>query len=327
MIDNSKNKSNINELLEDSINENNTEESIFYPDNSYYSHKSKKKSPAFPIKNIYFPELFINNNDYVERYICGLCNSICQNPRYQYCGCEQVYCKKCLDLYYETFHHRCPKCQKETKELLPKESFNESILKLNMRCYNYNLNCKWEGQLKDYKEHINKNCPKEIINCPNKGCIIKTKREEMPNHLPKCDYREWICNKCYSKMPMIKKSLHKNFCKKEKIECIRKCGAFIERENIAHHFKECPCTYIDCPYKFLGCNDKYIIKEKEQRLIKDTSKHLYLAIDKIKDLEKEVNELKKLTNKINEFEKDKKDLIKQVNELKEIMKSIDIKKK
>ena len=286
-----------------------------------FSYSSKKKYPSFPIKNIYLPELFINNNDFIERYICGLCEKICENPRYQYCGCEQIYCKKCLDFYYETFHHMCPKCQKETNELIPSESVNESILKLNMKCCNYVDGCKWVGQLKDYNEHITKNCPKEIINCPNKGCIIKTKREEMPKHLPKCEYREIICDKCKIKMPVKDKNLHKKFCTKEKIQCPRKCGAVIERENIANHFNECPFTYIDCPYKFLGCNDTFINKEKDERLKKDTSKHLNLAIEKIKYLEKELNEIKKITSKINNFDKDRIDLKREINELKEIIKN------
>ena len=286
-----------------------------------FSSSGRKKYPSFPIKNIYLPKLFVNNNDFIERYVCGLCENICENPRYQYCGCEQIYCKKCLDFYYETFHHMCPKCQKETNELIPNENVNQSILKLKMKCCNYVNDCKWVGQLKNYNEHITKNCPKEIVNCPNKGCIIKIKREEMPGHLSICEYKEIICDKCNIKIPLKDKNLHKNFCTKEKIECPRKCGALIERENISKHFSECPFTYIDCPFKFLGCNDTFISKEKEERLIKDTSKHLSLAIDKIKYLEKELNELKKIASQLSILEKDRIDLKTEINELKQIIKN------
>ena len=37
-----------------------------------------------------------------------------------------------------------------TLELIPNNSFNESILNLNMRCKN--LSCNWTGKFKDYKK-------------------------------------------------------------------------------------------------------------------------------------------------------------------------------
>ena len=169
-----------------------------------------KKYLHFCSKNIYQIDLFINNNDYIQRFKCGLCENICNTPRYQYCGCESPYCKECLDFYYEVFHNRCPKCQKETKELIPNQTFNESILNLNMKCKNSNLDCTWEGKFKDYEEHINKICPKEIINCPNKGCVIKLKREQMSDHLLKCDFNEILFPNFGLKMPRIEKTIHNN---------------------------------------------------------------------------------------------------------------------
>ena len=155
------------------INQNNMDSN----ENESKMSNLSKRYLSFRSKNIYNSELFINNNDYIKRFKCGLCENICKNPRYQYCGCESPYCKECLDFYYDVFHHRCPKCQKETKELLPNSTFNDSILNLNMKCKNFTLNCTWNGKFKDYEEHLTKFCPKEIINCPNKGCLIKLKRE------------------------------------------------------------------------------------------------------------------------------------------------------
>ena len=56
-------------------------------------------------------------------------------------------------------------------------------------------------------------------------------------------------------------------------------------------------------------------------LIKDTSKHLNLAIDKIKYLEKELNELKKIASQLSILEKDRIDLKIEINELKQIIKN------
>ena len=284
--------------------------------NSYPAIPAQKKYPAFPIKNIYQPQLFINNNDFMDRFKCGLCENICEEPRYQYCGCQQVYCKKCLDFYYDVFHHRCPRCQKETKELEPTVSFKETILNLNLKCKNFDINCQWVGKFKDYKEHIEQNCLKEIINCPNKGCVIKLKRENMKDHLSKCQYSEYICDKCQMKIILMEKNVHKNFCPKEKISCPKECGAFIERDSLFEHESLCPNSFIDCPYKDLGCNDKYINKEKEQCLVKDSSKHLDLAINKIRNLENELQDLKK---KIKSLENDKYELREKINILNDII--------
>jgi hypothetical protein len=289
---------------------------LLYEQNSCPAIPAQKKYPAFPIKNIYQPQLFINNNDFMDRFKCGLCENICEEPRYQYCGCEQVYCKKCLDFYYDVFHHRCPRCQKETKELEPTETFKNSILNLNMKCKNYDINCQWIGKFKDYKDHIEKNCLKEIINCPNKGCVIKLPRENMQCHLPKCQYCECICEKCQMKLIVMERNVHKNFCPKEKIPCPKACGTLIERDSLFEHESICPNSFIDCPYKDLGCNDKYINKEKEQKLFNDSSKHLDLAINKIRNLEGELQELKK---KIKELENDKYELREKINILNELI--------
>ena len=342
------NKNSKEEELKESNNiENNTISSTNNSQSSIqkisFSHNLVINYPFYENKNIYNPELFINNFDFMDRYICGLCKNICDNPRYEYCGCESVFCKKCLDLYYESNNNKCPKCQKETRELIPNNSFNESILNLNMRCKN--LSCKWTGKFKDYKKHITKNCPKEFINCPNKGCIIKLRREEIPKHIVNCEYNEYICNICQTKMKMIEKNTHKNICPKEKIKCPRKCGDYIERDKLMEHEKICPNSYIDCPYSiFLGCKDKFMKKEKEERITKDTCKHLDLAIEKIQKLSNEINNLNSkvaiienernnlnnrltiiendrndLNNKITIIENERNDLKKEIKELKEIM--------
>ena len=282
--------------------------------NIAYSSNLVQNNKIYLEKNIYKPELLINNNIFIKRFICGLCKNICVEPRYQYCGCESAFCKKCLYLYYDSNHQKCPKCKKETKELIPNNSFSESILNLNMKCRN--ISCKWIGKLKDYKEHIYKICPKEFINCPNKGCIIKLRREEMPKHIPNCQYIEYICDKCHTKMNLVEKKSHKNICVKEKVKCPRGCGSFIERDNLNEHEKNCVNSYIDCPYNFLGCKDKFFKKEKDARLIKDAYIHLDLAIEKIKNLSKEVLDL---NDKLNILVNDKNDLKNEINELKDII--------
>ena len=282
-------------------------------------NEDKQSEPKNPLiyqeKNIYFPELIVNYYDCLDRFKCGLCRNICDDPRYQYCGCPTAFCKRCLDLYYDSNHNKCPKCKKETRELMPSDSFNELILDLNIKCKN--SNCGWVGKIKYYKEHIREKCPKEFINCPNKGCIFKSRREEMPNHILKCNNIEYICNKCQLKIKKAEKNSHINVCPKEKIKCSKGCGEYIERENLILHEKRCPNSYIDCPYSFIGCQDKILKKEIEEKIIQDTSKHLSLAIEKIQNLSDEIKELK---NEINILKNDNQDLKKLTDGIIELLK-------
>ena len=263
---------------------------------------SPKISNYFPIKNIYDPELFIDKLVNLERFKCGLCECICEIPRYQYCGCNQVYCQRCLNLFYDNYHHHCPKCQKETKELIPADNYIECLMKLKMKCSNYKDNCTWIGQYKDYKEHHDKFCPKEIINCPNKGCVIKLLREEMNSHKQKCEYREFFCRECLSKMPYIDKKAHKNFCPKEIIYCPQGCGESIKRDFFPEHKKSCKNSDIPCPYRVFGCQDKYQRIKRDERLVKDNPKHMYLIAKTILDLQKKINKMDKtIENMKNEW--------------------------
>ena len=265
-------------------------------------------------KNIFIPSLIISH-DFIDRYICGLCKNICDEPRFQYCSCPTPFCKRCLDLYYDSNQNKCPKCKKVTRELIPGEAFNESILDLKIKCRN--SSCPWTGKLRDYKEHIKEKCPKEFINCPNKGCIFKSRREEMKNHIEKCNNMEYICNKCQSKAKMIDKSSHINVCPKELVKCSKGCDQYVERGFILQHEMKCPNSYIDCPYYFIGCKDKLIKNEIEKRLIEDTSKHLSLAIELIQNLSEEIKDLK---TEVNILKNDNNDLKKVIDEIKEVIK-------
>ena len=259
-----------------------------------------KKFPNFPIKNIYSPELFLEQ-EYIEKFICGICENVCDDPVMQLCGCEQMYCRKCLLFYYDNYHHKCPECKKETKEPTAITAVGVIIKLKKMKCKNYTLDCTWQGQCRDYKKHIANDCPKEIINCPNKGCIFKLRREDMDEHLEKCEYREIICSKCNLKIPINQSESHKEVCIKEKILCPQNCGEIIERGDINLHKKSCICSLMECPYTFLGCKHTFIKKDKEKFLNEFMSFHLDLAVKKIFELENLKEKIQIYENEIKEL--------------------------
>jgi hypothetical protein len=293
------------------INQNDNNEFISPIENlSYYASPSqntslcdppkKKKFPNFPIKNIYLPELFLDQ-EYIDQLKCGICENICDDPVIPCCGCDKMFCKKCLLFYYDNNHNECPECKKATKDF-SKVSALDTIIKLKtMKCINYKENCTWKGKFSDYKEHITNKCPKEIINCPYKGCIIKLRREEMDNHMKDCKFLEIVCDKCKLKIPKNEIDAHKNICLKELIECPQGCKNKIERGDFNLHKQSCLYSFIDCPFNIFGCEEKFKRIDKEKRLKEDAVKHLNLTIEKILNMQ---NEIKELNQKIKNFEND-----------------------
>lgn len=258
----------------------------------------RKKFPNYPIKNIFLPELFLEQ-EYLEQFKCGICENICDEPVIPCCGCDKLFCRKCLLFYYENNHNECPECKKVTRDF-SKVSAVDTIIKLKkMKCINYTENCTWQGKCLEYRDHITKQCPKEIINCPYKGCIIKLKREEMENHMKNCELIEIICDKCKLKIPKSEKDEHKSICLKELILCPQGCKNIIERGDFNLHKQNCSCSTISCPFSLFGCEDQFQKKEKELRLKQDMEKHLNLTMDKILTL---VDDIKQLNQKVQNME-------------------------
>ena len=286
-------------------------------DLNYDELPKKKKFPNYPIKNIYQPELFLEQ-EYIETFICGICENVCDDAVIQVCGCEQIFCRKCLLFYYDNNQHKCPECNKKTLEPKAVEAINVAIKIKKMKCRNYIFNCNWQGQCKDYKNHITNKCPKEIINCPYKGCVVKLRREQMDEHMANCEYIEYTCKKCNLKIPMHEKDSHIGECLKEKINCPQGCGSIFERGDFIIHKQKCINSYIECPYQFLGCEHKFIRKDIEKFLNEYMSNHLDLAVKKIKELEEfkqksknleiEVKELRLYKEKNQKNKKEKEDI-------------------
>jgi len=251
---------------------------------SFSNLPPKKDIPYIPTKNLFQPELFLEQED-IEQFICGICNKICDDPVITGCGCQTLYCKNCLNFFYINNKHICPQCNKSTGEPTILGIINTTIKNKKMKCVNFSIKCTWEGKCKDYLFHLEHECPKEIVNCPNRGCIIKLKREEISEHIEKCEFKEFSCDKCGLIMPEREKLLHKNICLKEKIKCPQGCDVEMERGDFNLHKINCEYSIIDCPYYYLGCTDKFKRKFEKEKLNEDLNKHLLLSVEKIISLE------------------------------------------
>ena len=281
---------------------------------SSYPESTNKKFPNFPIKSIFLPELFCEQNT-VKKYLCGLCENVCDEPVRVGCKCGNIFCKKCLNFYLNNEKKECPLCGGGGVEVVEAKKENMIIKGLKMKCVNYKNNCPWEDICEKYKNHIEIYCQEEIINCPNKnhGCVIKLKRKSILEHLGKCDFVQTICNKCGLHFPEKEKNSHIKICEKENIECPYGCGASFIRKELDNHKKVCECFVIKCPFNLIGCNDEFQKKDEKKRLNEDQEKHMQLLLEKIillqnnfsqqgqsiKKIEEDIQFLKENNNNIN----------------------------
>ena len=230
------------------------------------------------IKIIYEKQLpledFIQENQKeLKQYICHLCTGVLVEPVMDVKG--HIFCKKCL-LTYEKKHTSknkklfCPISNHVLKmsDLKSYELISDYLCKMTSICPNRKKGCKWEGKYNLRKEHIEKECKfidQEI--CPNEGCELILKTENINSHLLQCDYRKIICEKCEESILFKNKNAHNKECAKEKIIC-QKCGISILREEMENHLKDtCTEIEIDCDFLFFGCKDKFLRKNRTQHYI------------------------------------------------------------
>lgn len=166
----------------------------------------------------------------VKEYECPLCKGIIYHPIVDSCG--HIYCEKCFNLFLSTNNKYCPIDNTELSFETPREiQVVKGILEKQLIfCTNKKLDCKWKGLTAHYDQHINKDCPKQIINCINKGCSNEVKREELIKHLKVCDYRIEKCQHCCAQFSFVQLESHYEVCPKAIVVCPQKCGVDIVRE-------------------------------------------------------------------------------------------------
>lgn len=278
----------INENYTESVSENDYEFTSLdcYPSfnslDSSYPVSPNKKFPAFLKKSIFLPDLFLEKKN-IQKYICSLCDNVCDEVVKPACKCGKYFCKSCLTIFYEK-EQKCPLCEDPTKgELIEAKIEDKYIKSQKMKCVNYINNCKWEGECENYKSHIVTYCPEEIVNCPNKnhGCVIKFKRKGLLDHLKICEYQPIHCDKCKLSYPIKEKDSHKDICENEIVICPFNCGNELFRKELEMHKVNCDFAVIKCPFNSLGCKDEFKKRDEKKRLNEERDKHMELIKDKI----------------------------------------------
>ena len=241
--------------------------------NSNIDLNAPKKIRIIYEKQLPLEDFIEENQKELKQYICHLCTGVLVEPVMDVKG--HIFCKKCL-LTYEKKHFSkskkllCPISNHVLKmsDLKPYELISDYLCKMTCICPNRKKGCKWEGKYNLRNKHIEKECnfiDQEI--CPNEGCEMILKIENIDAHLLQCDYRKINCEKCGENFLFKNKNEHKKECVKEKIQC-QKCGDSFLREEMENHLRDtCLGIEIDCDFLFFGCKDKFTRKNRKQHYI------------------------------------------------------------
>ena len=109
-----------------------------------------------------------------------------------------------------------------------------------MTCPNY---CSTEEKLtrSTLQDHLNNNCPEELIFCEYTGCRMLMKRKKMVRHIEKCPAHPMTCpNYCSTEEKLTRSTLQdhlNNNCPEQFIPC-HMCSVRLKRKHMAQHMTD-----------------------------------------------------------------------------------------
>ena len=215
----------------------------------------------------------------ILEYVCPLCKGVLLDPRQDKKG--HVFCKRCIDKHILN-SSKCPLDNHElTKDKLDSILFIINILdKQTVFCKNRVRDCEWKGNLKLLDSHLENQCIKQFLCCPNDGCQIKVIREFLNTHLECCNYRLVNCNYCFKDTCLQRLNIHYNDCAKYPLDCIQQCEKMIQRCEMDYHIKnQCENTLLNCPYNKFGCISVFLKKELKDHLMSRYDEHNFIIVN------------------------------------------------
>lgn len=233
---------------------------------------------------------------YVVDYMCPLCKGVYYNPVIDLCG--HIFCQRCFEIFHSanqiSNEMRCPISGATLTSCPSQITLISNILdKQTLNCCNRNIGCEWKGVVKDFVSHIDKDCPKQTLQCSLQGCTSRILRENMKEHLMNCEYRIVNCSYCNISLAFNQLEEHYKICPKYQLQCPQSCGSMIEREKMDEHVAVlCPNTTVTCKYNNIGCNETFLNKETEEHLHKFFDVHMEMISNLLTDVIKENKELK-----------------------------------
>ena len=198
----------------------------------------KKKKATFisvgceiPLPRLYKSDLHPSQIPIPSKLICPICRNILLIPGRD--SCNHIYCSKCFQNHYKKSkscfitNQRCESTLYEVPQLV------EELMNLKVYCIYRKKGCHWEGIYKNLQGHLNNECMKQRIQCPNCNCSMKVYRNELDAHKARCPHRLIMCN-CGDFIELCDMEEHKKACLKRLVQC-EKCEKMIEYDCLVKH--------------------------------------------------------------------------------------------
>ena len=184
-----------------------------------------------PLPRLYMSDLDPSQIPISTKLICPICRGILLIPGKD--SCNHIYCSKCFQYHHKktkscfVTNKRCESTLYEVPQIV------EELMNLKVYCIYRKKGCNWKGTYKDLQSHLNNECMKQRIQCPNSNCSMKVFRDELKYHIAKCPHRLNMCI-CGDFIELCDMEEHKMTCIKRLVQC-EKCEKMIEYDCLVKH--------------------------------------------------------------------------------------------
>lgn len=215
-----------------------------------------------------------------SKYSCIECKHLLRNPMQTECG--HRICRNCFELKLEEIESfECPAKEEDCvtisrSNVIPDNSVIRELNAQIVKCNNYKEGCKDIMMLRKLKAHLAV-CLFRLMVCINDGCPITASIAEIEKHQLECEYQSVPCEHCGISIAKIRLILHEETeCLQILMDCPHKCGERnILRANMAKHLQTCSAR---CKFHTMGCDEHGDPQHLDEHEIRDTARHLELAM-------------------------------------------------
>lgn len=205
-------------------------------------------------------EVFVENRDFMEQFVCVICLGVYRDPTTLF-PCGHTLCKSCACELITKNRTRpsCPRCRKVIMATLEVFDLKCYLKQQQAVCPMRGIlekPCVWTGTLETIDAHVAKDCQFRVARC------------RCGKHLHKCDFlkNEVPCNcpeaNCrYCNFKFFTRIDHESAC--GDISDPHACGEFIKRKERIHHEKFCPDIEVECKFCSVVCLRKNKKKHNE----------------------------------------------------------------
>uniref|UniRef100_A0A8D0BBY8 TNF receptor-associated factor n=1 Tax=Salvator merianae TaxID=96440 RepID=A0A8D0BBY8_SALMN len=215
-----------------------------------------------------------------SKYECPICLMALREAVQTPCG--HRFCKACIVKSIRDAGHKCPIDNEILLEnqLFPDNFAKREILSLKVKCPNNGCNHKME--LRHLEEH-QLHCGFASEKCPQcQGLFQKNKLKDHVNQ--ECPRRQVSCPNCAIRMPYEEKEVHDQQCLLANVLC-EYCNAKLIREQLPNHYdNDCPTAPIPCTYSNFGCPEKMQRNELARHMQESTQFHMRMIAQMLQSI-------------------------------------------